>query len=51
MAIKKFGAIFYKKTVSFSRDKGSFNVLKNQVIISDSALRFVSAVTYVLKID
>ena len=51
MAIQKLGAIFYKTPVSFSRDKGFFNILKNQVTILYSALRFASAVIYVLKID
>ena len=51
MAIKKLGAIFYKTPISFSRDKVFFNILKNQVIILDPALRFASAVVYVLKIN
>ena len=52
MTIKKLGAIFYKKPVSFSRDKVFFqHIKKNQVIVLGTALRFVSAVTYVLNID
>ena len=51
MAIKKLGAIFYKTPSRFVETKVFSNVLKNQVIILDPALRFASAVTYVLKID
>ena len=52
MAIEKLGAIFYKAPVSNSRDIAFFQRFnKNQVIILDPALRFASAITYVLKID
>ena len=52
MAIKKVrGPYFTKPLSSFEETKVFFNVLKNQVIILDPALRFASAATYVLKID